>query len=374
MKTPISANTDEPAPASPSALERPRRHLGAVVQAVCVAAALVHPVAARLGRYFWIADLFSHFLEAAIVATVLALIVAAWRRRFVVTAAMVVLAVLELTTLASSLGPNPVRPVPDAPRPLRILVANVLWDNDHLEDLAELVRQERPDILGLVEYTRECQQALSRLQAEYPYRVDWPAGVSGLALWFRAPPRTLGPPVWLVPRRNPVVRATFDYAGETRELWLVHPSSPMQRIWEPGYPELTALGQAVGASRGSRIVAGDLNTTDGSAHFADFLRATGLRDSRIGFGRQGTWPSLQRYRIAIDHVLVSDDLAVVDRRLGPLVGSDHLPVIIDLVPAAGPASRAADQASGSLTPQRRSTSSSASANRASPPNLARSAR
>jgi endonuclease/exonuclease/phosphatase (EEP) superfamily protein YafD len=34
-------------------------------------------------------------------------------------------------------------------------------------------------------------------------------------------------------------------------------------------------------------------------------------------------------RIPIDHCLVSPSVAIVDRRVGPPVGSDHLPVFVD---------------------------------------------
>src|SRR5262249_6462450 len=104
---------------------------------------------------------------------------------------------------------------------------------------------------------------------------------------------------------------------------------------------LAALGERARDAGGSRIIIGDLNSTDGSAHFRDLLRVSGLRDSRLGFGRQPSWPTMGFYRIAIDHALVSDDLAVVDRRPGPNVGSDHFPLILDLAPAAPPPAGAA---------------------------------
>jgi endonuclease/exonuclease/phosphatase (EEP) superfamily protein YafD len=106
-------------------------------------------------------------------------------------------------------------------------------------------------------------------------------------------------------------------------------------LYRRALPELPALAAPIGRTPGSRIVIGDMNTTDGSPLFSDFVLATGLRDSRLGFGRQPSWPTFSPYRIALEHAFVSDDLAVVARRLGPSIGSDHLPLIIDLAPAAG---------------------------------------
>ena len=159
----------------------------------------------------------------------------------------------------------------------------------------------------------------------------------GLALWFRARPIELSPALCPLPGSWPFLRATFDFAGRARHFWLVHPRSPLHRKGKDAMNiELSALAVEVGGTGGSRIVAGDLNCTDGSPFFADFLRETHLRDSRQGFGREGSWPSWlpSPLRIAIDHAFVSDDLAVVARRLGPKIGSDHLPLIFELAPAA----------------------------------------
>jgi endonuclease/exonuclease/phosphatase (EEP) superfamily protein YafD len=52
----------------------------------------------------------------------------------------------------------------------------------------------------------------------------------------------------------------------------------------------------------------------------------------------GTWRvivprvywDLRPLRLPIDHILIGPGLAVLDRRLGPDTGSDHLPVVADL--------------------------------------------
>jgi endonuclease/exonuclease/phosphatase (EEP) superfamily protein YafD len=306
------------------------------VKAACVAAALVYPVAWLLSRDAWVADLVCHLQEPALGATLLALGVAAVGNRRLALA-LALLAALELIPLVRYSLPNPVRPDPGSSARLRVLMANVLWDNFMFDDLAELIRRERPDVVGLVEYTPTMMWGLADVRREYSYRLEAPAGASGLALWFRKPPLSLDPPQRLGREGWPSLHATFAFAGRTCHLWLVHPRSPLKRDRRhAGNPELAALGERARNAGDSRIIIGDLNSTDGSAHFRDLLRVTGLRDSRLGFGRQPSWPTMGYYRIAIDHALVSDDLAVVDRRLGPKVGSDHFPLILDLAPAAPP--------------------------------------
>jgi endonuclease/exonuclease/phosphatase (EEP) superfamily protein YafD len=58
----------------------------------------------------------------------------------------------------------------------------------------------------------------------------------------------------------------------------------------------------------------------------------GLCDTRAGFGLQASFPAWSAVmRIPIDHVLASCSIGVRDRWIGPDIGSDHLPVLIDLV-------------------------------------------
>ncbi len=79
-----------------------------------------------------------------------------------------------------------------------------------------------------------------------------------------------------------------------------------------------------------------------SPYYKSFVRQTGLRNARQGFGILPTWPSKSSLSpvpatiapllsIPIDHCLISPKIKVVNIRTGPNVDSDHLPVITDLV-------------------------------------------
>jgi endonuclease/exonuclease/phosphatase (EEP) superfamily protein YafD len=79
------------------------------------------------------------------------------------------------------------------------------------------------------------------------------------------------------------------------------------------------------------ILMGDLNMTEFSAHFKDFLQKTQLKDSRQGFGSQTTWKKSGSWLgLAIDHCLVSPNFQVLQRKVGKDVGSDHLPIYVEL--------------------------------------------
>jgi endonuclease/exonuclease/phosphatase (EEP) superfamily protein YafD len=303
-----------------------------ILPALLTLAALIHPLALVFGRLDWRIDLLTHFSEPALAVTLVALGVVAWRRWRWLAMGLAGLAALQGFAVLRNEWGHPVEPDPRSPAWLRILMANVFKDNDRYDDLARLIRRERPDVVGLVEYAPGWPEGLADIRREFPYRVEAPTGSKGLALWFRARPLAIDLPESPMPGAWPFLHASFEFEGRTRHLWLIHPSLPFARR---NTPELAALAERIGRTGGSRIVVGDMNCTEGSPHFADFLRDAGLRDSRLGFGRQPSWPTDWPYRIALDHAFVSDDLAVLDRRLGPMIGSDHFPLVLDLAPASG---------------------------------------
>ncbi len=321
----------------PEALPAQKRKGAGRLVWILAGASLVHPIAKVFSRYDWRADLLTHFESAAFFMTMVAFLVALRRRSRPVAVLLLLLATFQFEPLVRySLG-NPVKPDPGGSRRYKILTANVLFSNQDYQALSELIERESPDAVGLVEATPEWIEGLSAVREKYPYRLEAPDvdGATGLVLWFRKEPISISPPA--APCRGgwPYLRATIDWNDGPLELWLVHPSNPLRRRGEIGNRELVELAKSIGKTSGPRVVVGDLNCTEGSPYFWDFLRESRLRDSRYGFGKQPSWRQTWPFNIPIDHAFVSRELAVLDRRLGAPFGSDHLPLVLEVAPAAG---------------------------------------
>jgi len=329
----------EPLAKTPASNRPVRRRYWVVIP--LFTAALVHPLAQAAARLNWRFDLISHFQEPALALTLLGLVAALWFRTKNFAALLLALSIYQILPLTAVWRPNPVPASTATGKPARILMVNVHDINDRYDLLSALIRREAPDIVGLVEVTTEWVEGLNQtgVTRDYPYRRALPFGARGLAIWFKSRPVEFRPFEVLTPYGNPVYCARFQLDDRLCSLWLVHPPNPL-RDHELSSDEILALGRRIGKEPGTRLAIGDFNRTDGSPFFHDFIRLSGLRDSRIGFGRQGSWPSGFPYRIAIDHAFVSEDLCVISRRLGPDVGSDHRPLLLEIAPARRAASSA----------------------------------
>ena len=139
------------------------------------------------------------------------------------------------------------------------------------------------------------------------------------------------------PRQLVLPMFVREGASEPIRLALLHPAVPSTSGLAARHERFLSLAGASIRAAKSGIVLGDLNTTPWSAGYRELLEEAGLEDTREGYGLQTTWPSFlpAALRIPVDHVLVTPDLAAADRQVGPEVGSDHLPVWVELAARAG---------------------------------------
>jgi hypothetical protein len=209
-----------------------------------------------------------------------------------------------------------------------LLLSNVGFIVDY-QPLIHYIHTVKPDILCIVELDPPLRNMLSMagFKKEYPFRyID---DGSQLGLYSKLPivKAALEPPDSLVgPSLNSVLKAGKDQFN----LVLSHPVVPYSA---------TALGKQERQFRkwgrtwrnraNSLLIVGDMNSAPWSPEFQAMLRQTGLRDSARGFGIQPSWPANDPILgLPIDHFLIGPNFQVLDRAIGPQVGSDHRPVLL----------------------------------------------
>lgn len=251
-------------------------------------------------------------------------------------------------------------------RPVKLMHFNLFGQLNHNTDsVIQAIRDENPDVIDLVEYTKRWQTTLeqSGILRRYPYRV---AGRNNIALYSRLALKNAhltfaAPGKKVANQANIIAQITIDQEPVT--LLVAHPASPilpshlswLKQSFQTWAQERARLGQNL-------LVVGDLNTSPWSREFEVLTRQTGLRDSQLGYGLQPSWPMLLPFfgirstptlltnllAIPIDHVLVSNRILVLSRKTGPFIGSDHLPVTVEI--GIRPASYEAAQRYSSIPP------------------------
>lgn len=284
-----------------------------------------------LGKLWWVLELTSHFPLHLAVASALCTSIWALKRRWrwaIFSGA--VTAINTLLVLALYWPVN--QTAPALGQRFRLAVVNVHTTNPHTKLVLDFLQKVDADVVLLMEVNESWMQALSPLSNRYPEIIAEPRSDNfGIALLNRVT-STNSAVVYLGEAEVPSIRTTLLTHGQTVTLLGAHPLPPGSAEYARlRNVQLQAIAATVRESSAPTIVIGDLNATPWSPYFRELLRASGLRNTSQGRGLYGSWPAvLPVGRIPLDHCLVSPNLHVVDKQLGPQVGSDHLPVVIDL--------------------------------------------
>jgi endonuclease/exonuclease/phosphatase (EEP) superfamily protein YafD len=215
---------------------------------------------------------------------------------------------------------------------LRLLVANVLMSNRNDVAFRQLVAQEEPDLLLVVEPDRWWEERLRPLQTDFPHSLHYPLdNTYGMLLYSRLP-ITEQQVHFLVKDDIPSFKVQIQLpSGELVDLWGLHPEPPTPQESESSAPrdaELLLVGKAVRELQHPVIVAGDLNDVAWSRTTRLFQRVSGLLDPRIGRGRYSTFHARYPFlRWPLDHVFHSDHFRLIELRVLPGFGSDHFPIL-----------------------------------------------
>ncbi len=256
------------------------------------------------------------------------------------------LSLLCVTALTAQLLPWYLPPhfvAASEPGNYRILIANVNRQNRDFEAVLQWAQQTNPDLALFMEVDARWVEQLSPLQAELPHMAGQDRDDNfGLVLYSRYP-LTTAEMVNFAADSMPSIVATTTVQGESLAIVGTHPLPPVNRqYFQSRNRQLEQLGQYLQTVELPQVVIGDFNITMWSPYYRRWQQQTGLKNVRHGFGILPSWPSAESFpplpswltpwlAIPIDHGLVSPELTVGRVQIGPDIGSDHRPVVLDLM-------------------------------------------
>jgi endonuclease/exonuclease/phosphatase (EEP) superfamily protein YafD len=291
--------------------------------------------AAYLGRLHKYFELISHFKVQYLIASAGCLLMCLIFRNWLSAAG----ALLSMAVNLSSIAPlykarrSTTNQMGESRR-LKLLLANVHRLNSEHEKFLFCIQQHQPDVVIVQEGDDAWANALQILNQEYPFSVVLPRDDgSGMALYSRFLFERL--PVELSEgeaRPGILVRLNVDCVRVS--ILSIHPRAPIRRgHFERRNRMLAAAAACLQDLLGPKICIGDLNASLWSPFYRDFAKQTKLVNVREGIGLLPSWPTFTYsdwLMIPIDHCLVSHDIRVIMAQLGEPIGSDHLPLIIEL--------------------------------------------
>jgi endonuclease/exonuclease/phosphatase (EEP) superfamily protein YafD len=301
-----------------------RRILGALVAIIAIPLALLS-VATFFGSLDWRLDLVANGrVQLWWVGGALAVLAILSRSRTAIASSAAVAVLNVAVVVPLYLPAADATPAGDA---VRILSFNLLSTNTRYEDIVAYIRETDPDVVFLHEGTARWEDALATFHLP-DYEL-----VAG-----RTPELIFGT-IALVPPGSSVVNLGFgSRQGRAIEVTVgdisvlgVHPLAPVSAAETALRDAQHAAYAAWAEGRPRAVVVGDFNATPWTRPFRD-LTSAGLVNSQRGHGVAPTWEVGRFWAVPIDHLLHTPDLATVGRTVGPDLGSDHRPLLVDVVP------------------------------------------
>lgn len=295
--------------------------------------AVIGAVLGFLGSWHFLIDLFSHYRLIYSVAIALGLLLAIAQKQRRLASVWAIGFLINAVPVAGLFLPSPAEPGPQA-KPLRVMFVNVLRKNQDKSLAVEGILAADADIVVAVEVDHLWGDAMKEtLGARWPrYKVADRSDNFGIAIFSRIPLENVD--VFESPGNYvPSLRAEFTIGSKKCVIYGTHPFPPLSQFTHDGWQlHMADLARRIEAEKAPVIVVGDFNSTNWSANYRWFVAQTGLVDTQQGFGPQASWPTELPYLgIPIDHVLTSKSIGTAMRRIGRYNGSDHRPVIADLV-------------------------------------------
>jgi endonuclease/exonuclease/phosphatase (EEP) superfamily protein YafD len=282
------------------------------------------------GSLHWALDLFTHFRWQYLASCLVAVPWYAWRRsRRMLVWASVSLGV-NLALLFGWIGGAQYDSDSTAEPFLKVVSVNVRTENEEVGKVLDFVRTADADAVLFMEVDDFWEEGLQPLKAIYPNsRFESRVDNFGIALYTKLEVEKLEirNPGYAVP----IVVATLKKDGRSFRFVGVHPVPPAGKSNSQYRNEdINAYAALARESEGPMLLVGDLNSSPWSEGMRILTSGSDLRLGGALNAAMPTWMVGTLVSIPIDHALAQKPLTILRRTIGPEVGSDHRPIVIEV--------------------------------------------
>lgn len=290
------------------------------------------------GSFWWIFELLEHFRPQYCLILILAIIVGGishkpWCFIWFLPLALNLALILPLFFTSDQVNSSP-------NNTLKILHANLDHDNPNTTPAIEYLKSQNANLLLLQEVTSKW---LTALESMPQYRVVKSLPLENSQGWAMLLPVKTSSTFEIVSTKiiklpaysnRPLLEIIIRWNNQEVAILSFSAARPNKSNFQAiEFNELAQWSQRQQkANKREVIVIGDFNSTPWSSRFRKFAHDSNLYNSQRGFGFQPTWnagfPPL--LMVAIDHCLHTQSIKTINRNIGSNLGSDHLPLVVEL--------------------------------------------
>jgi len=218
---------------------------------------------------------------------------------------------------------------------IRVLISNVLMENENYSSLILLLKEKDADIVMLVETDEKWQNALAELDVIYPFGMHHVlSNTYGIMIYSKIKVKN-HEFRYIVKNSIPSFHALMELEnGKTFYFWGLHPEPPFPTISTTSAyrdAEILIVAKEIKDTPIPTIVAGDLNDVAWSYTTKLFQKESNLLDPRKGRGFFSSFHAKYFWaRWPLDHVFVSKHFEIVKMERLRSIHSDHFPIYIEL--------------------------------------------
>ena len=220
-------------------------------------------------------------------------------------------------------------PDTDGKELVRVAQMNLFQPNKDHDDVLSAARATNADVISFQEVSPEWAEALEQgLATDYPFHRIVPArNCYGIALFSKLPFAEMRTEYV---QGSPVLCAEVSTPAGPVRLLSVHATSPGSYAhFQRRNAQLDAIAGMVNHRAMPMVLFGDLNTVSWDRSLVRLCARTGLREHTDNL--DATWPSFAGLAlIPLDHIFVSNELAVAKLGTFTIAGSDHRGVMANI--------------------------------------------